>query len=156
MDCSRRLWMTLPFWETSPDLMPPASTHLWARLAGVSGGVKLQMECIIVVKIYPALSLAIGGRDGMDCRRLVWMTCSIYRTRHQSWRSGVRPRCWGRWAYIFATSYVYLGSYSISMSIMAFSVNQKRQEWVDACSQLLDDTTPLSFLGRILFQHIQK
>ena len=43
----------------------------------------------IIIKIYPACSLAIGGRDGMDCSRRLQMTCSINRIRHQSWRLGI-------------------------------------------------------------------
>ena len=30
------------------------------------GGEKLYSGSTIIIKIYPALSLAIGGRDGMD------------------------------------------------------------------------------------------
>jgi hypothetical protein len=56
----------------------------WAHLAGVSGGVKIYLGSSIIMKIYPAVSLVIGGRDGMDGRRRIWMTCSINRTRHQS------------------------------------------------------------------------
>jgi hypothetical protein len=43
-----------------------ALIHCWVHLAGVSGGVKLYSGFSIIIKIYPALSLAIGGRDGMD------------------------------------------------------------------------------------------
>ena len=43
----------------------------------------------IIIKINPALSAVLGGRDGMDCRRRLWMTCSIYRIRHQSRRLGI-------------------------------------------------------------------
>jgi len=46
-----------------------ALPHCWAHLAGVSGGVKLYSGSIIIIKIYPALTAAVGGRDGMDCRR---------------------------------------------------------------------------------------
>jgi hypothetical protein len=60
----------------------------WAQLAGVSGGEKTYSGSRIIIKIYPALSLAIGGRDGMDGGRGHWMTCSNYRTRHQSWLYG--------------------------------------------------------------------
>jgi hypothetical protein len=66
-----------------------ALPRCWAHLAGVSGGVKLYSGSIIIIKIYPALSTAIGGRDGMDCSRRLWMTCSINRTRHQSRRLGI-------------------------------------------------------------------
>jgi hypothetical protein len=58
----------------------------WAHLAGVTGGVNLYTVSIIIIKIYPALSAAVGGRDGMDRSRRLWMTCSIYGTRHQSQR----------------------------------------------------------------------
>jgi len=42
----------------------------------------------IIIKIYPALSLAIGERDGMDASGGHWMTHSNYRTCHHSWLSG--------------------------------------------------------------------
>jgi len=63
--------------------------HCWAHLAGVSGGGKIYSWFMIVIKIYPALSTAIGGRDWMDCSRRLWMSSSIYITRHQSQRSGM-------------------------------------------------------------------
>ena len=71
-----------------------ALIHCWVQLAGVLGGEKTYLGSSIIIKIYPALSLAIGGRDGMDGGGGHWMTCSIIRTRHQSWRSGALPRCW--------------------------------------------------------------
>jgi hypothetical protein len=63
-----------------------ALPRCWIHLAGVSGGAKIYLGSSIIIKIYPTLSLVIGGRDGMDCRRCIWMTCSIYITR-QSVRS---------------------------------------------------------------------
>jgi hypothetical protein len=60
----------------------------WVQLAGVSGGEKTYAGSIIIIIIYPALSLVIGGRDGMDGGGGHWMTRSNYRTRHQSWLSG--------------------------------------------------------------------
>jgi hypothetical protein len=38
-------------------------------LAGVSGGEKTYSGSIIIIKIYPALSLAIRGQDRMDGSR---------------------------------------------------------------------------------------
>ena len=60
----------------------------WVQLAGVSGGEKTYSGSIIIIIIYPALSLGIGGRDGMDGGGGQWMTHSNYRTRHQPWLSG--------------------------------------------------------------------
>jgi hypothetical protein len=60
----------------------------WVQLAGVSGGEKTYSGSRIIIKIYPVLSLAIGGRDGMDGGGGHWMTCANYRTSHQSWLSG--------------------------------------------------------------------
>ena len=60
----------------------------WVQLAGVSGGEKTYAGSIIIIIIYPALSLAIGGQDRVDSSRGHWMTCSNYRTHHQSWLSG--------------------------------------------------------------------
>ena len=39
---------------------------LWAQWAGVLGEENLYSGSSIIIKIYPALSLAIGGQDGMD------------------------------------------------------------------------------------------
>jgi hypothetical protein len=58
-----------------------ALPRCWAHLAGVLGGEKIYLGSSIIMNIYPALSLVIGGRDRMDCSRRIWMTCSIYRTR---------------------------------------------------------------------------
>jgi hypothetical protein len=55
---------------------------------GFRGGKKTYAGSIIIIIIYPALSLVIGGRDGMDGGGGHWMTRSNYRTRHQSWLSG--------------------------------------------------------------------
>ena len=63
--------------------------HCWAHLAGFSGGVKLFLAPIVIIKIYPALSTAIGGQDGMDCRRRLRMMHSINRICHQSQRLGI-------------------------------------------------------------------
>jgi hypothetical protein len=53
----------------------------WVQLAGVSGGEKTYSGSSIIIKINPALSLAIGGRDGMDGGGGHWMTRSIIRIR---------------------------------------------------------------------------
>jgi hypothetical protein len=63
-------------------MAPRALPRCWVHLAGVSGGVKLHLGSIIIIKINPALSVTIGGQDGMDGSRRVWMTCSIYRKCH--------------------------------------------------------------------------
>jgi hypothetical protein len=57
-----------------------ALPRCWVHLAGVSGGVKSYSGFIIIIKIYPALSATVGGQDGMDCSRHLWMTCSINST----------------------------------------------------------------------------
>src|SRR5438105_216672 len=46
----------------------------WVHLAGVSGREKVYLGSSTLIKIYPALSAAIRGRDGVDCGRLIWMT----------------------------------------------------------------------------------
>jgi hypothetical protein len=38
--------------------------HCWVQLVGVSGGEKIYSGSSIIIIIYPALSLAIGGRMG--------------------------------------------------------------------------------------------
>ena len=65
-----------------------ALIHCWVHLAGVSGGEKTYSGSGIIIKFYPALFLAIGGRDGVDGSGGHWMTHSNYRTRHHSWLSG--------------------------------------------------------------------
>ena len=65
-----------------------ALIHCWVQLAGVSGGEKTYSGSRIIIKIYPALFLATGERDGMDGGGEHWMTHSNYRTRHQSWLPG--------------------------------------------------------------------
>ena len=74
--------------QISPDLMLGAPPCCWARLAGVSGGEKTYLGSSILINIDPALSAAIGGRDGVDAGGGHWMTCSNYRTRHPLWLSG--------------------------------------------------------------------
>ena len=54
----------------------------------------MDLGSTVIIKIYPALSLAIGEWDGMDGSRGHWMMCSIIRTHHQSWRSRALPHCW--------------------------------------------------------------
>ena len=114
-----------------------ALPRCWAHLAGVSGREKMYSGSIILLKHYCAIYLAIGGRDRMDCSGAHWMTCPINRTRHQSRRLVVRPRCWGRWAVFIAAIYVYLGSYIISLSILFFPMHQRRREWVDGTKTLV-------------------
>ena len=46
-----------------------ALPRCWVQLAGVSGEEKMYLGSSIMIKIYPTLSLAIGGRDGMDGSR---------------------------------------------------------------------------------------
>jgi len=65
-----------------------ALPRCWVQLAGVSGGEKTYSGSSIIIKIYPALSPAIGGWDGMDGGRGHWMTRSNYRMWHQSCLSG--------------------------------------------------------------------
>jgi hypothetical protein len=65
-----------------------APIHCWVQLAGPWGGKKTYLGSSIIIKIYPALSLAIGGGDGMDGGGGHWMTHSNYRTRHQTCLSG--------------------------------------------------------------------
>jgi hypothetical protein len=73
--------------------------HCWVLLVGVSGGGKMYSGSSIIIKIYPALSLAIGGRDGMDGGGGHWMTCSINSTPHPSWLSGLLGALRGRFGW---------------------------------------------------------
>ena len=68
--------------QISPELMLGALIRCWVQLAGVSGGEKTYSGSSIIIIIYPTLSLAIGGRDGVDGGGGHWMTHSNYRTRH--------------------------------------------------------------------------
>ena len=65
--------------QSPPEWMLGALIHDWVQLAGLLGREKTYSGSNIIIKIYPALSLAIGGRDGMDCSGGHWMTCSIIR-----------------------------------------------------------------------------
>jgi len=47
--------------------------HCWVQLAGVLGGEKLHSGSRMIIKNYPALSLAIGGQDGVDGSGGHWM-----------------------------------------------------------------------------------
>jgi len=85
-----------------------ALPRCWALLAGVSGGIKLYLGFIIIIKIYPTLSTAVGGQDGMDCSRCLWMTCSIIRTHHRSWRLGVLVV--EDFGHIFVQQYIYVAT----------------------------------------------
>jgi hypothetical protein len=65
-----------------------ALIHCWVQLVEVSGREKTYSGSSIIIKIYPAFSTAIGGRDGMDGGGGHWMTHSNYRTRHHSCSPG--------------------------------------------------------------------
>jgi hypothetical protein len=71
-----------------------ALIHCWVQLAGVSGGEKTYSGSRIIIKIYPALSLATGGRDGMDGGggRILIIEHVI------NHGSRALPRCWAYWA----------------------------------------------------------
>ena len=90
-----------------------ALPRCWVHLAGVSGGEKIYLVSTIIMKIYPAVSLTIGGWDGMDGRRRIWMTCSIYRTHHQSLHLGIifvaRDIGW----VFFIEIVMYMSSYNV-------------------------------------------
>ena len=47
-------------------------------VAGVSGGEKLYLGSSIILINHPALSAAIGRRDGMDGGRSYWMTLPFW------------------------------------------------------------------------------
>jgi hypothetical protein len=51
-----------------------AASHYWAHLAGISVRETLYLGSSIIVIIYPGLSAAIWGRDGMDGSKPNWMT----------------------------------------------------------------------------------
>jgi hypothetical protein len=86
---------------------------------------------IIIMKIYPAISAVIGGRDGMDYNRHIWMMCSINRTPHQSWHLRIAFIVGDIAHFFFMDIYIYMSSHNISMPIPPFSVPQGKQEWVD-------------------------
>jgi hypothetical protein len=55
------------------------------HLAGISGGEIFYLGSSIMIKIYPTLSAAIGGRDGMDGSRAYWMMFPFWET-FQIWQ----------------------------------------------------------------------
>ena len=89
----------------------------------------MHLWSIIIIKIYPALSVVIGGRDGMDCGRRVWMTCSINKSSITALEDGLRR--WGCWAVFFIDIYIYMSNYNIAMHVPPFPMHQERRDWVD-------------------------
>ena len=61
---------------------------LLGAIGGGFRGGKTYSGSSIIIKIYPSLSLAIGGQDGMDGSGGHWMTHSNYRTCYPAWLSG--------------------------------------------------------------------
>jgi hypothetical protein len=55
--------------------------YCWAHLAGFRAGKKI-LWVSDSNKIYSMVSVPIGGRDGVDCSKSFWMTCSIYKASH--------------------------------------------------------------------------
>jgi hypothetical protein len=96
--------------QTPPDWMLGVPSCCWVHLAEILGREKTYLGSSILINIYPALSAAIGGRDRMDCSRALWMTCSNYRTHHQSWLLGALPCCWAHLAGVLGREKMYLGS----------------------------------------------
>ena len=86
------------YMQTPPELMLGAPIHVWVHLVEVLGGEKTYSGSTLIIKIYPALSLAIGGRDGMDGGGAHWMTHSNYSTRHQSLALLALACCWAHLA----------------------------------------------------------
>jgi len=66
----------------------------------------MYLGSITLMKTYPALFTAIGGRDGMDAGGAHWMTCAIYRT-NQRWALGVALVVWDI-VLIFSLQYIYV------------------------------------------------
>jgi nitrate reductase NapE component len=99
-----------------------ALPHCWAHLVGVSGRKKIYSWSIIIIKIYPALSAAVGGQDGMDCSRRLWMTCSIYGTCHQSQCLVLVLIVGNVGPFFFLDIYTYMSSYNITIPILPFTM----------------------------------
>ena len=76
----------------------------WVQLAGDLGGEKTYLGSIIVIKIYPALSLAIERRDRMDGSGVHWMTHSNYRMC----QLGLGFGYWARLGAVFDGEKMYL------------------------------------------------
>jgi len=68
-----RLLGSFPIRQAVPGGLAWAQFGSWAHLVGVSGGENLYLGPCMVIKIYPALSATIRGRDGMDASRHIWM-----------------------------------------------------------------------------------
>jgi hypothetical protein len=112
-----------------------AFPRCWAHLAGVSGAEKMYSWSIIIIKIYPALSTVIGGRDGMDCSRRFWMMYSIKRKHHQSWLLGL----FGAFGGSFVWEKMYSGSIIIIKIYPTLSTTVGRRDGMDCSRSLLDD-----------------
>ena len=91
---------------------------------------KMYLGSITLMKTYPALFAAIGGRDGMDAGGVHQMTCAIYRTRQPLlvalvvWDVGL----------IFSLQYIYVSVARMFWSLKGrspLSICRRRWESVD-------------------------
>ena len=66
----------------------------------------------MLIKIYPALSAAIGGRDGVDGRMCSWMTLHSHLPYWETSPDLVLgcPLCWAQLAAVLGRVKLYYGS----------------------------------------------
>ena len=102
----------LPYWEASSVLMLGSHPRCWARLAGVLDGKNIYSGSTMLIKIYPTLSAAIGGRDRVDGRRCSWMTPHSHLPYWETSPDLVLgcPLCWAQLAAVLDGVKLYYGS----------------------------------------------
>ena len=111
-----------------------ALPRCWVQLAGVSGGEKTYSRSSIIIKIYPALSPAIGGQDGMDGGGGYWMMLPFWEPSPDL-MLGVPPRCWARLAGFSGGLKLYSGSIIIIKIYPTLVAAVGAQEGMD-CSRM--------------------
>jgi len=81
----------LPYWEAPSVLMLGWLPRCWARLARVLDEKNIYSGSTMLIKIYPALSTAMGGWDRVDGRKCGWMRLLptfLIGKHHPIWCSG--------------------------------------------------------------------
>jgi hypothetical protein len=101
--------------------LPQAQDHCWAHRGWKIVYYKMYLGSITPMRTYPALFVAIGGRDGMDAGGVHQMTCAIYRTRQPF--DFIVLGLLGTLGLFFIAIYICIGSYNRSDPIQKISVH---------------------------------
>src|SRR6266567_7396401 len=66
--------LLLPYWDVPSNSMLGCHPRCWSHLAGVLSGVIIYSRSTVIIKIYPAISVAIWGRGGVDGTGYIWIS----------------------------------------------------------------------------------